>query len=1259
MVFGTFGFAWAEDVENIAPMEEVELLEEVESGFDLQYFLDYARNLRRGDQPSIEDMIIPDHKFDDNAVQYQPDDEVRFIVEVDGTPLVKKEGIVVSGNEGLLMAKQEQVIQDLEALDSNIEVRHRFVQGLNGFSISSKYKNLGEIKKMPDVVEVHVVRRYELDMQYSVPIINLQETWDSKVKGEGTLIAILDTGIDWQHQDFQKVPASPKFTDAEMTEKLRSTEENDIVFNSKVITGWDFADKDNDVIPNLDQPFGHDHGVHVAGTAAANGQIVGVAPEAQLLAVKVFSCTDQAWAYTDDIVAGIIYSVNLGADVINMSLGSTAAFVDPDGPYEDAIGLAKDAGIVVAVSAGNSNISTAPIMPLAINPDIGLVGSPSLTSGAFSVASFENTHVTAFTIELGDGTQAVFAPGGINPLDVLNNSTAYAYEYAGLGGDASYFAHADFNRKVALIMRGVYPFTQKILAAQDAGAIAVIVFNDAARGDALVNMATDPAITIPSLFIGNTDGMNMHDEVANRTVIFSGEVVSQPNPDAGKMSGFTSWGLTPNLDFKPEITAPGGNIWSTMTGNKYASMSGTSMAAPHVAGASALVLQVLNERGYTGLTRAEMAQKLMMNTATPITVTDAVYQESPRRQGAGLLNVDAALKTPAIVTFAEDASAGISLREIGDSKDFALNLSTFDIPSTVTYNVYTSILTNKINGEFLSMSMTNVDGALMTVNGTTVTDEVYSTITIAKNSTLSLNFNLNLVGATGLNDNAFVEGFIRLVPTDSTLPELSIPFVGFYGDWDGPSAPSVVDRAHFEADAFLPYTGLYEYWHVERAEAWELPLDIFVDAEWIQPLGADAAFSPNNDWMLDSVSAGFTLLRNAKTFRMFVEDSEGNTVKDVFDNRTFEVNGVIPFEEGLRKTVLARGAWVEYSTSQFSWKGLNNTGVIAEDGIYNIVLESKVDFPTATPQRQVMPIMLDTTAPTVSGITVTEVTPNEEYTISWTSNDTLSGVDWRDVFVEGIHIGSTGDSDSISYLGETPVSVVVVVSDRAWNQAITYIGAPVIQADAFTANVSGDFVSYLRPVSLEVILDRTSTVEIEILDPQGSVIYAFQPFLMQAPWWTYWVEWAPTEFAQSGTYTARFTATDAEGGTSVVETEFEVYNYDTRIANVEIQTLDGTVVDSVVRGDTVIIETTVENLGPNSASPMVIVKITDASGNLTYLGTVEYENLLARETKAVKTGFTIPNFKPRGEYTVEVYVWDGWDTMNPLSSTTVIEFTVY
>src|SRR5699024_9540605 len=131
--------------------------------------------------------------------------------------------------------------------------------------------------------------------------------------------------------------------------------------------------------------------------------------------------------------------------------------------------------------------------------------------------------------------------------------------------------------------------------AQDAGAEGAIIYNNE---DGIVNMATEDEIEIPQLFMLKNDGDKLAEAIKNGkevTIHFNGDTTTIDNPDAGRMSDCTSWGLTPKLDFKPEITAPGGQILSTLNDDEYGLMSGTSMAAPHVAGGGALVLEYVDE----------------------------------------------------------------------------------------------------------------------------------------------------------------------------------------------------------------------------------------------------------------------------------------------------------------------------------------------------------------------------------------------------------------------------------------------------------------------------------------------------------------------------------------------------------------------------------------------------------------------------------------------------------------------------------------
>src|SRR5699024_10119930 len=202
---------------------------------------------------------------------------------------------------------------------------------------------------------------------------------------------------------------------------------------------------------------------------------------------------------------------------------------------------------------------------------------------------------------------------------------------------------------------------------QIARAEGVIIYNNT---DGIVNMATDAAIEIPQLLMLKNDGDKLADALKDGkgvTLNFNGGTATINNPDAGKMSDFTSWGLTPNLDFKPEITAPGGQILSTLNDDEYGLMSGTSMAAPHVAGGGALVLEYVDEAfGLENADRVLQAKNIMMNTGKLVDFDEA--RVSPRRQGSGLMQLHKALSTPVIVTESETDEAKVALKEITENE---------------------------------------------------------------------------------------------------------------------------------------------------------------------------------------------------------------------------------------------------------------------------------------------------------------------------------------------------------------------------------------------------------------------------------------------------------------------------------------------------------------------------------------------------------------------------------------------------------------
>jgi lactocepin len=743
---------------------------------------------------------------------YKPNEKVRLIVEVEQPTDVEKSS---KNKKSIMKQKQDKVIDEItktknSKVNSETKVKHRYFEGFNGFSVETEFQNMKEIESIPGVTNVHIARTFQESMAASKELVQAQKIWERYgYKGEGLLVAIVDSGIDYTHKDMklsETAKAQEKWTEDKINQKFEETDVDDIWYSDKVPTGYDWADNDSNVIPGAN---GSPHGTHVAGTVRAGGDeandgVEGIAPGVQLLAEKVFS-DNGGGAYEDDIIAGIEHAITMDADVINMSLGVDAGFVGEEyDPVQKAIRVATEQGTLVVVSAGNSAYSTnhnllleSSSKPYAENPDIGTVGAPSVSPYALSVASYENTKMHLNTLAGSDGLKLPFQDQTMFPAKYnfklsrfLNPNQEYEMVYVKEGRTKADFPvnKTGYIAVIKLLNQYTSYSTFQFNAARY-GANAVIVIPADSMADYSHLRLSE--FSIPAA----TTGKAPRQELINK--LTSGHIVKMKlsggiwvdNAANKTMSRFTSFGSPSTLEFKPEISAPGGNIYSTVPGNDYEVMSGTSMAAPHVAGGSALLLQALYEKGLSHSKDTVLKAKLALMNTSSIVVdprTNGEIPFSPRMQGSGLMQIQNAINTPVIVTSRNtplEQAGAVALKEVGQNTSFKLNVEAFDAPKgennseEIEYKVFVDVLKDQTelkeydldtdgdldSKEYLTLKSERINGATVTVNDTKVTETERALLKIKPGQTKQLTVNVNLPDS--LKKNSFVEGFVRLVPS--------------------------------------------------------------------------------------------------------------------------------------------------------------------------------------------------------------------------------------------------------------------------------------------------------------------------------------------------------------------------------------------------------------------------------------------------------------------------------------------------------------
>lgn len=720
---------------------------------------------------------------------------------------------------------QSAVETQMEEAEMGRETTYTYASLLSGFATRVRYGDIAKLRELSGVRDVVLSVTYEKEKTEYFP----DEGVDNAVYpagasfanttdylGEGMLIGILDTGLDTTHEAFVNEPQSQKLHKDDLESLLYTTEDgqttahsyaayfsaagkghlltaDELYKNGKVPFAFDYADYDPDICPSeyAVENLGNNHGTHVAGIAAgkavdAEGNVTfsGAAPEAQLAIFKVFSDRSSG-ATTAAILAALSDAVLVGVDVVNMSLGSAGGFgaEESDGLLDQVYGLMDESGISMCVSAGNSYSSAygAPAGDYATtsNVDYGIVSSPSSYKMNLSVASINAAGDHYFSAA---GTKITYTDLSGHDFAAELGAGSYAYVMIPGTGDVSDFSGLDVSGKIAVIQRGSISFEQKQLNAAAAGAIACLIYNNR-QGEAPGMAITEVRIPTASITLASSETLASA-ETQQITL-------EESNVGEATMSGFSSWGPLPSLELKPEITAPGGGIYSSVPfNNAYDYMSGTSMAAPYMSGVSAAMREYLNEK-YPALSAGEvetLANRLFMSTAVPVTQNGV--QVSPRKQGAGLVNLNAALTSETYLYV--DGSERTKV-ELGDDPQKAGTYAVqFHVKNTgseaQSYTLSTSVLTEAVSADgkymaqkpyVLSADTSDVTVSGASLNGTTLLVEAGADalVTVTIRLSASDRAYLEKYYANG----CYVEGFVTL--SSETQPDLSIPYLGFYGNW--------------------------------------------------------------------------------------------------------------------------------------------------------------------------------------------------------------------------------------------------------------------------------------------------------------------------------------------------------------------------------------------------------------------------------------------------------------------------------------------
>ena len=980
-------------------------------------------------------------------------------------------GVIVQLEDG---ASREGAIDEINRAvaaqfpGASAQVEREYDNVLTGFALKAPAGALDAIRRAPGVRaaflerEGHVNDGATLDSEGGLEAARnggqdpanlsaqlMMRTDQVAQKGEGKVIAVIDTGVDTTHQAFTgELAGTPPLTPqkvAALTSQLGEGKTG-VYISQKFPFAYDYADGDNDASPR--EGGSGFHGTHVAGIAAGNAdKIVGTAPNAQVIVAKVTRSEDDA-LLDSALLASLDDMLVLHPDVINLSLGWTAGMDnEADTVYATVYKKLQDAGITVNAAAGNAfstgyGNNSGKGLPYASDPDSSVIDEPATYSSVVAVASVENALIrNAFTVNGKDiGYQRSRGMNG-EKVAYFSDLPAGTYEYV----DAGFASEEDVAAlkekypdglagKIALVSRGKMTYQKKVENLYDLHPAGILVYNNVSVGSLIImNLTTQD---LPAAFISQADGQAMLDAPEHKLSIAEGQVL--PQSSIYEASEFSSWGVSPDLRLKPEIAAPGGNVFSSIPNGAYEQTSGTSMATPQMAGISAIVLQrVQSDPLFASMSarqQADVVQNLIMGTARPLTdaaqTTGALY--SPRKQGAGLVDALAATTSSVYPTVVGAAEQSRPKADLGDgTKGWHFDVTLHNLSGTAaTYELSSQALSEIVDGGFFTEHSSDWrgKGVEITYSGAASASAEGATVTVPASgeATVGIDVTPGSEFASYVADNTpngtFLDGFVRFASKTDGQPDLAVPYLGFYGDWGKApifDALASVGGAHTRASdivngqtgASLGYNPL-----VKVADRTGNPNPQRYVISRSTASGAPTILEPRTG-----------TLRSVHSLTSTYTNEAGETVFSVTNHQNWKSVYLTSTEEN---------TWVEAYHESTAFDANAEKFAQMPDGAYTLRIAASNDGPSRAEQSISYNFRLDTKAPVISDLVYSGKDEGFVVTFDVTDDSPLAAVDlhdpadglwfYRHVFTEDE--GSVGADGRYTYHVEIPLSVI----EQAW-----------------------------------------------------------------------------------------------------------------------------------------------------------------------------------------------------------------------------------